>query len=201
MKYRTQRSSMLLAATAFAAIGFLAFAPGCASTDDGSSDGEQGTAETTEEQALAEKSLAPQEANTSESDPEPLASVDESALDEAAVAAATPEQKKAIQWMKNHLGSTGWEHYCEKAVENAYGTSGVWASAKQHWQNATVHNNRNAPYGAFVYWNISQWGHVGISDGNGGFYSTGIGGKIGHKTSLGYFGSYVGWSTGTRPRR
>ena len=111
----------------------------------------------------------------------------------------------AIQWMQNHAGNTGWEGLCEKAVENAYGTTGVWASAKAHWQGAInagkAHpGNTNAPRGAFVYWNTSQFGHVGISDGNGGFYSSSINGHIGHASSKSYFVNYLGWSDAQVPR-
>jgi hypothetical protein len=110
----------------------------------------------------------------------------------------------AIQWMQNHAGNTGYEGLCEKAVENAYGTTGVWASAIAHWQGAInavkAHpGNTNAPRGAFVYWNTSQFGHVGISDGNGGFYSSSIGGHIGHASSKSYFVNYLGWSNAQVP--
>jgi hypothetical protein len=119
-------------------------------------------------------------------------------------AAADGTPGGAIQWMQNHAGSTGWEHYCEKAVENAYGTTGVWASAIAHWQGAInagkAHKgDRNPPRGAFVYWNTSQFGHVGIADGNGGFYSSSIGGAIGHGGSLSYFVNYLGWSNAQVP--
>jgi len=110
----------------------------------------------------------------------------------------------AIQWMKNHAGATGWEHYCEMAVENAYGTTGVWPSAIAHWNGAIragkAHKgDRNPPKGAFVYWNTSQYGHVGIADGSGGFYSTSVGGHIGHGGSLSYFVNYLGWSNAQVP--
>jgi hypothetical protein len=110
----------------------------------------------------------------------------------------------AIQWMQNHAGSTSYEHYCEKAVENAYGTTGVWASAIAHWNGAInagkAHKgDRNPPKGAFVYWNTSQYGHVGIADGNGGFYSSSVGGHIGHGSSLSYFVNYLGWSNAQVP--
>jgi hypothetical protein len=110
----------------------------------------------------------------------------------------------AIQWMQNHKGSTAYEEYCEKAVENAYGTTGVWASAIAHWNGAIAagkahKGNTNPPKGAFVYWNTSQFGHVGIADGNGGFYSSSIGGAIGHSTSLSYFVNYLGWSDAQVP--
>jgi hypothetical protein len=51
-----------------------------------------------------------------------------------------------------------------------------------------------AAAGAFVYWNTSQYGHVGIADGAGGFYSSSVDGAIGHGDSLDYFVNCLGWS-------
>ncbi|HZE40233.1 MAG TPA: CHAP domain-containing protein [Stackebrandtia sp.] len=105
----------------------------------------------------------------------------------------------AVDWYAGREGSTDYEHYCEKAAENAWGTTGVWASAIAHWQGSVdagkAHpGDTNPPLGAFVYWDISQYGHVGVSDGNGGFWSTGYEGAIGHGTDLNHFDSYLGWS-------
>ncbi|WP_031464586.1 hypothetical protein [Sciscionella sediminilitoris] len=111
----------------------------------------------------------------------------------------------AVAWYSSHAGSTGWEHYCEKAAENAYGTTGVWASAIAHWNGASPKHSgdKNPPLGAFVYWKISQYGHVGVSDGKGGFWATSVGGKIGHVTKAGggygYFSNYLGWTPGAKP--
>ena len=108
----------------------------------------------------------------------------------------------AVQWYKNHLGSTAWQGYCEKAAENAYGTGGVWASANAHWNGASPkHTTGTPPAGSFVYWNISAYGHVGIADGNGGFYATSVGGAIGHGSSVSYFGNYRGWTPAAVPHR
>ena len=105
----------------------------------------------------------------------------------------------AITWMQNHAGSTAWEGYCEKAVENAYGTTGVWPSAIAHWNAGVHHTGSTAPRGAFVYWNTSVYGHVGIADGNGGFYSSSINGHIGHASSVGHFPNYLGWTNAQVP--
>jgi hypothetical protein len=109
----------------------------------------------------------------------------------------------AVQWYQAHMGSTGWEDYCEKAAENSYGTTGVWASAIAHWNGASPKHqgNYSPPLGAFVYWNISAYGHVGISDGNGGAYATSVNGKIGHITSLNYFANYLGWTPAAVPHQ
>ncbi|GAB3564824.1 hypothetical protein GCM10027445_09330 [Amycolatopsis endophytica] len=113
----------------------------------------------------------------------------------------------AVQWFQARIGSTAYQGYCEKAVENAYGTTGVWASANAHWNGASPKHagDRNPPKGAFVYWNISSWGHVGISDGAGGFYATSVGGKIGHVTKAqggySYFNNYRGWTPAAVPHQ
>jgi hypothetical protein len=126
--------------------------------------------------------------------------VSDSELSILAAADGTPAG--AVQWYKNHMGSTGWQGYCEKAVENAYGTTGVWASANAHWNGASPKHTDGSrpPLGAFVYWNISAYGHVGIADGSGGIYATSIGGKIGHASSVHYFNNYRGWTPAAVPR-
>ncbi|HEY3682346.1 MAG TPA: CHAP domain-containing protein [Streptosporangiaceae bacterium] len=106
----------------------------------------------------------------------------------------------AVAWYKAHIGSTAYQNYCELAAEKAYGTSGVWASANAHWNGAgPKHTTGTPPAGSFVYWNISAYGHVGISDGKGGAYASSVKGAIGHITSLSYFANYRGWTPGAVP--
>jgi hypothetical protein len=113
----------------------------------------------------------------------------------------------AVQWYQNHNGSTAYQGYCEKAAENAYGTTGVWASANAHWNGASPKHagDKNPPKGAFVYWNISAYGHVGISDGAGGFWASSVNGKIGHVTKAqggyNYFNNYRGWTPAAVPHK
>ncbi|MDQ0376980.1 CHAP domain-containing protein [Amycolatopsis thermophila] len=128
--------------------------------------------------------------------------------DVSILAAGDGTPSGAVAWFQARIGSTAYQGYCEKAVENAYGTTGVWASANAHWNGAGPKHagDRNPPLGAFVYWNIaSPYGHVGISDGAGGFYATSVGGKIGHVTKAmggyGYYGNYRGWTSAAVPRQ
>jgi hypothetical protein len=113
----------------------------------------------------------------------------------------------AVAGDQAHNGSTAYQGYCEKAAENAYGTTGVWASANAHWNGASPKHagDKNPPLGAFVYWNISAYGHVGISDGAGGFWASSVNGRIGHVTkSMGgvnYFNAYRGWTPAARPHQ
>jgi len=123
----------------------------------------------------------------------PLASA--SAAVVAPMSAGDGTAAGAVAWYKAHNGSTAYQGYCEKAAENAYGTTGVWGSANAHWNGASPKHagDKNPPLGAFVYWNISAYGHVGISDGAGGFWATSVNGKIG-LAKLPYFNSYLGWA-------
>jgi hypothetical protein len=104
----------------------------------------------------------------------------------------------AIKWMSDRRGSTAYEGYCEKAVRLAWSRSTHHASAIAHWRSSdgARHTTGTPPKGAFVFWNTSQYGHVGIADGNGGFWSTSVGGKIGHGSSVSYFRNYLGWKPG-----
>ncbi|MFS8096815.1 hypothetical protein LFM09_06700 [Lentzea alba] len=104
----------------------------------------------------------------------------------------------AIKWMSDRRGSTAYEGYCERAVRLAWARRTHHASAIAHWRSSdgARHTTGRPPKGAFVFWNTSQWGHVGIADGNGGFWSTSVGGRIGHASSTGYFRNYLGWKPG-----
>ena len=104
----------------------------------------------------------------------------------------------AISWFANRNGSTAYQGYCEKAVENAYGTTGVYASAIANWNDAVnrgaAHRgDLNPPKGALVFWNISSYGHVGVATGDGNFWATSVNGAIG-KRALPYFSNYLGWA-------
>ncbi|WP_370944234.1 CHAP domain-containing protein [Amycolatopsis sp. cg5] len=145
---------------------------------------------------------APQGAEITAADINPAAGTFTTDAEVTVQGAADGTPAGAIQWYKNHLGSTAWQGLCEKAAENAYGTTGVWASANAHWNGASPkHTTGTPPAGSFVYWNISAYGHVGIADGSGGIYATSIGGKIGHASSVNYFNNYRGWTPAARPHQ
>lgn len=106
--------------------------------------------------------------------------------------------ENAIAWFQARIGSTAYEGWCEMAVENAYGRTGIYASAMAGWNDAvargTAHRDLNAPRGALVFWNISSpYGHVGISRGDGTFVATSVNGRIG-SAWLPYYANYLGWS-------
>ncbi len=106
--------------------------------------------------------------------------------------------ERAIQWFYDRRGWTSYEGYCELAVENAFGTSGVYGSALANWYDRVskgqAHkNNLNAPRGTLVFYNTSSNGHVAISLGNGQVVSTAIGGRIG-VASISYQPNPLGWA-------
>jgi len=114
---------------------------------------------------------------------------------------AAPQARadNAIAWFSSRNGSTAYQGYCEKAVENAYGRTGIYASAKANWNDAVrrgaAHRgDLNPPKGALVFWDIgAPYGHVGLATGDGNFWATSVNGRIG-KARLPYFSNYLGWA-------
>lgn len=104
----------------------------------------------------------------------------------------------AIKWFKSRNGSTAYQGYCERAVRLAWDRKTHHASAIDHWNSSDgkKHKTGTPPKGAFVFWNISEYGHVGIADGNGGFWAASVNGAIGHAKSVHYFNDCLGWKPG-----
>ncbi|GHF54072.1 hypothetical protein FHX82_007201 [Amycolatopsis bartoniae] len=117
--------------------------------------------------------------------------------DETGTVTAAQTVEGAITWYKSRNGSTAYEGYCEKAARLAWDRTTHHASAIEHWQSSdgARHTTGTPPRGAFVFWNISAYGHVGIADGNGGVWATSVNGAIGH-VKQGYFANYLGWKPG-----
>ena len=102
--------------------------------------------------------------------------------------------ERAIQWFYDHRGATNYEGRCESAVENAFGTSGRYATAIANWNaRAKQYPYTAAPRGALVFYNTSAAGHVAVSLGNGTVISTSAGGRIGI-VGIGYFQRPLGWA-------
>lgn len=109
-------------------------------------------------------------------------------------AATNPKAESAINWFTQRLGSTAYEHQCEKAVENAYGVTAKYLTARLDWQHRDQHQPYSAaPRGALVFYDTSADGHVAISLGDGRLVSTSVGGKIGI-VAIGYFQRPLGWA-------
>jgi hypothetical protein len=82
-------------------------------------------------------------------------------------------------------------------VENAYGTSGRYASALADYQAqkaaGRIHTDTNPPMGALVFYSgiDPSLGHVEISNGDGRYWDSD--GTI-HLVNFSYGGTYYGWS-------
>lgn len=117
----------------------------------------------------------------------------------APLCTSNPRADKAIAWYSARNGSTAYQGYCEMAAENSYGKTGIYASAKANWNDAVnrgaAHRgDLNPPKGALVFWDLAApYGHVGVARGDGYFWATSVGGKIG-LARLPYFSNYLGWA-------
>lgn len=117
----------------------------------------------------------------------------------APLCTSNPRADKSIAWYNARMGSTAYQGLCEKAAENSYGKTGIWASAKAGWNDAVARGaahrgDLNPPKGALVYWDLAApYGHVGVSKGGGYFVATSVGGAIG-TARMPYFSNYLGWA-------
>lgn len=129
------------------------------------------------------------------------------ASDATAASATVPELTKAaqrhqrdakvedaIQQFESQIGTTRYEGYCERAVENAFGAQGHYASAIQDWHSQDQHTDfRNAPRGAMVFYNTSSNGHVALSLGDGRVVSSSAHGRVGI-VPIDHFQNPLGWA-------
>jgi tape measure domain-containing protein len=114
-------------------------------------------------------------------------------------AAINPKAQTAVAWALQRVGAAkeyiGW---CERFVENAFGTSGRFGTAWQAAQAITTNRDANAPRGTIVFFrpdpsNLNA-GHVGLSLGDGTFVSaTNAGGAIESLSNAYWKGLYYGW--------
>lgn len=114
--------------------------------------------------------------------------------------------QKMLDWCKGQLGSTKWSGKCQAFVSYAYQAGGeklvCYESAragKQTCMRSGTKNDRNPPAGAACYYTSSgsarRFGHVAISDGNGGVYEAWTSGVYHHTFDYAddANGGYVGW--------
>ena len=100
----------------------------------------------------------------------------------------------AIQRFESRIGTTRYEGYCERAVENAFGTQGHYASAIQDWHSQHQHSDyQNAPRGAMVFYNTSSNGHVALSLGDGRVVSSSDHGHVGI-VPIEHYQNPLGWA-------
>jgi hypothetical protein len=100
----------------------------------------------------------------------------------------------AIDRFESKIGSTQYENWCERAVENAFGTQGHYASAIEDWQSQQQHRDwQDAPRGAMVFYDTSSDGHVALSLGDGRVVSSSAHHQVGI-VPVGYFQHPLGWA-------
>lgn len=100
----------------------------------------------------------------------------------------------AIDTFEGNIGTSRYENYCERAVENAFGTQGHYASAIDDWHARDQHSDwRHAPRGALVFYNTSSNGHVALSLGDGRVVSSSAHHKVGI-VPVDYFQHPLGWA-------
>jgi hypothetical protein len=111
-----------------------------------------------------------------------------------------PRIQAAISWAMRRLGSHAWDHYCLKFVCDCY-ASGAHATVRRYQTarqaasalHASAHPRADAPRGAWVFYDSTALGHVGISLGNGTMINDygGAGVKVMRIKSAGH---YIGWA-------
>ncbi|MCD2185906.1 hypothetical protein [Actinomycetospora soli] len=144
---------------------------------------------------------------TAGSTPAGAAAVAPVTADATSAAATVPELTKAaglqaqarkvdaaIERFESKIGSTTYENWCERAVENAFGTQGHYASAIQDWESQQQHTDwRHAPRGAMVFYDTSSDGHVALSLGDGRVVSSSAHHQVGI-VPVDYFQRPLGWA-------
>jgi hypothetical protein len=143
--------------------------------------------------------VAPVAASVAAPTPPPLSPQQLAA--QAAVAWATAELHSADPSWSNEMGRA-WSGYCEAFVEIAYGTRHHFGSASADYaaQKAAgrIHNDKNPPAGALVFYSGMTYGHVALATGDGQVITTwGYAGQryaIRQVGMLDFSGAYLGWS-------
>jgi len=132
----------------------------------------------------------------------------------------SPREQNALNWAIAEANSPKpywsdrnnicWSGYCELFVENAFGRAGQFTSAYTHYQwqagNGRIHADSSPPKGALVFYNAwgkdpygnsVNYGHIGISLGDGRVVATvGWGGQCLNVAinNLNYLSGYLGWA-------
>jgi uncharacterized protein YraI len=113
--------------------------------------------------------------------------------------AGDPRPGNAVAWAVSRIGLGGYNGYCELFVENAYGTSGRYATALANRQAQAAAgrlsmDSANIPAGALVFYDnavAGPYGHVEIARGNGRFITSD---NNVSDVSFSYGGTFRGWA-------
>ena len=115
-----------------------------------------------------------------------------------------------MKWAEARIGQTNYDYWCLKFAADAYRSTSRQIPgaeyAKLWWdqRRAAQHvGDMNAPRGAFVFWSWTgtidgvrrDWGHVGISRGDGTMVTSRFGGVAGIRIVRisDYRTNYLGW--------
>lgn len=119
-------------------------------------------------------------------------------------AALTSKGQKAISWAKSMAGRQEWNNLCERFVEEAFGTRGVYPSAKDAAKQLVTHKGssslKSAPVGALLYFSADETnggnGHAAIYLGKGEMISARPDGVKVERVDDPYNAArYVGWGS------
>ncbi len=117
-----------------------------------------------------------------------------------------------IAWAKDHVGKTGWYTpggewqesidnngigWCARFVANAYMTEGAGGNAKdlKNYNGCIFHPGDsywNAPKGALLFFDLTEWGHVGLYIGDGKVIHAGYSDVV-LESDVSDIGNYSGW--------
>jgi hypothetical protein len=126
----------------------------------------------------------------------------------ALTGAASTKAKNAVAWAKSMVGRQDWNDLCERFVEEAYGTRGVYPAAKDAAKQLVTHRGssslKTAPAGALLYFSPDETnegaGHAAVYLGNGEMISARPDGVQIERVDTPYNSArYLGW--GTPPAR
>jgi hypothetical protein len=116
---------------------------------------------------------------------------------------AASSATRAVAWGVSQNHSNAYPFLCERFVENAYGTSGRYASAIAGFYALRAagqmhYTSTGIPAGALVFSSNPRYdlsnGHVMISIGNGTYISGGVSGSGGTVQIIGLQSTFLGWS-------
>jgi hypothetical protein len=120
----------------------------------------------------------------------------------AVTGAASTKAKNAVAWAKGMVGRQDWNNLCERFVEEAYGTRGIYRTAKDAGKQLVTHRGssslRTAPAGALLYFAADdtndQAGHAAVYLGNGEMISARPDGVKVERVDTPYNAArYLGW--------
>ncbi|HEV2122272.1 MAG TPA: NlpC/P60 family protein, partial [Chloroflexota bacterium] len=124
--------------------------------------------------------------------------------------ATSAKSAQAVAWAKSLLGRQDWNNLCEKFVEEAYGTTGIYPSAIAAANELVTHRGaaslREAPVGALLYFAADAtndfYGHAAIYLGNGKMISARPDGVREERVDSPYNADrFIGWGEARFPAK